>query len=167
MILIEIFHADKIAVSIYFKKLAKSEKFIPSSINWTHGDGSDGYTRFSVALDVGDITIASLTLDGGAYINHPEEHVTFELSILGHDSKRRIRLMRLDWKSLKGGHSNHKRKCAGLWGGKRVPETHFHTFELNWVESEQRMKSGNLPCAEPINEQLLSFGDLREFVNIF
>jgi hypothetical protein len=45
-----------------------------------------------------------------------------------------------------------------------VPDTHLHSFELNWVEAEQRMKGGKLPCAEPIEQPLETFEHLRGFV---
>lgn len=45
----------------------------------------------------------------------------------------------------------------------RVGETHVHSFELNWVPSERRMK-GRLPCAEPIDPEPQGFEELREYV---
>jgi len=125
----------------------------------------DGYIRYYVPLDIDGITEAGLNLSGGAYARLPERHVTLELSIQGHGGIRRIRLVRIDWRSLKGGHSNDRR-CAGPWAGKRVPETHFHRFDLNWIESERRMRKGKLPCAEPIDELIPTFEDLISFAGI-
>jgi len=145
------------------RRLVETEKSIPYRPEWTEPDVGDGNTRLSVPLEIGGVTETGLTLECRAYEYHPDEHVTLELSVLGMNGRRRIRLMRLDWRSLKGGHSNDRRRCSGPWSGKRVPATHLHSFDLNWVESEQRMKKGKLPCAEPISEPLQSFAELTDF----
>jgi hypothetical protein len=105
-------------------------------------------------------------LTGGAYAQHADRHVSLELAIQGLNGTRRIRLSRIDWRSLRRGHSNPRGKCLGAWDGKRVPETHYHSFEMNWVEAERRMKKGKLPCAKPIDEPLQSFEQLRAFAGI-
>jgi hypothetical protein len=86
--------------------------------------------RFSVPLEINGIVEAGLTLSGGATAHHPDRHVTFELAVAGLGGLRRTRLIRADWRDIKGGHTNNRRQCAGT--GKRVPETHLHSFELNW-----------------------------------
>lgn len=45
-----------------------------------------------------------------------------------------------------------------------MPETHHHSFALNWLEAEGRMRRGKLPCAEPPSEPLATNEDLRDFV---
>ena len=146
------------------KHLASAMKSIPTKPVWTEPSPADGYMRFSTPLEIDGITEAGLTFTGGAYYDHPQEHMSFELAVFARDGQRRIRLMRLDWKSLRGGHSNHRTKCGPRWSGKRVPETHFHSFDLNWSDAEQRMKKGKLPCAEPISEELQTFDDVRRFI---
>jgi hypothetical protein len=144
--------------------LAHAWKTIPFAPSWTDPDPNDGYLRLSTTLEIAGVTEAGLTLDVGTYQHNPDEHVTYEMAVLDHNSARRIRLMRLDWRSLRGGHSNNPRKCSGKWAGKRVPDTHLHSFALNWVEAENRMKKGKLPCAEPIAEPLQSFAELTAYV---
>jgi len=143
--------------------LVEAVKSLPYRPEWTEPDSGDGYTRLSVPLEIDGVTEAGLTFDCGTYEYHPDEHVTLELSVLGKSGRRRIRLMRLDWRSLKGGHSNDRRRCSGPWSGRRVPETHLHSFDLNWIEADQRMKKGKLPCAEPIPEPLQSLAELIDF----
>lgn len=104
---------------------------------------------------------AGFQLSGGTYINVPDKHVTFELAVTGDRTFRRTRLARIDWRSLTGGHTN-KRWCPGDWAGKRLPETHFHCFNLNWLEGEQRMRKGKLPCAKLLEIEPQSFEELRD-----
>jgi hypothetical protein len=144
------------------KTIFESDKQIPVAVRWTAPDADDGYIRFSVPLDIDGITDASVTLGGGAYIRVPDRHVTLELAILANDGIRRTRLARLDWKSDKGGHSN-SRRCGGPWSGRRLPETHLHSFDLNWIAAQGRMRKGKLPCAEPIEQELATFEELRAF----
>lgn len=144
------------------RKLVIAEKRIPIRVEWTSPE-RDGYVRFLVPLEIDGIVDAGLTLSGGAYHPYRDQHVSLELAILDHNGSRRIRLARIDWKSLRKGHSNNARKCAGPWGGERVPETHLHSFDLNYIEAEGRMKAGKLPCAEPIPEPLQTFKELRRF----
>jgi hypothetical protein len=153
--------------AMLLKSLFLAEKSVPVGVQWTVPDPSDGYMRFSVPLEVGGITEAGLVLTGGSYAHHPDEHITFEMAVFDHGGIRRIRLCRLDWRSLLDGHSNQRNKCRGQWAGKRVPSTHLHSFEANWVEAEQRMRKGKLPCAEPIPQSLQTFDDLRSFVGIY
>jgi hypothetical protein len=145
------------------RTIVESWKAISVGVQWTAPDEADGYSRIYVPLDVDDITEAGLILSGGTYSRHPDRHVTFELAITGVEGVRRIRLIRLDWKSLTGGHSN-PRGCLGEWSGRRVPVTHLHSFDLNWVEAEGRMRRGKLPCARPVERELQTFEDVRDFV---
>lgn len=144
--------------------LVDAWKTIPIAPKWTDPDPADGYTRIYAPLDIEGVTEAGLVLTVGAYATYPERHVTFELCVLD-AADRRTRLIRLDWRSLRGGHTNKRRnKCDGPWGRRRVPATHLHAFELNYLPDEQRMKKGKLPCAEPTSEELSSFEDVRKFV---
>ena len=139
-----------------------SEKTIPSASEWSDSDADDGYTRFYTPLEINGVLEAGVVLTVGTYGHHPDRHVTFELAILHYEGRRRVRLARIDWRDLRGGHSNNRRKCPE--SERRVSETHLHGFEANWIRSERRMKRGKLPCAETIREELQSFESLRDYV---
>lgn len=149
-------------------QLIAATKAIAVSVAWTTpGPSLDegGYTRFQVPLDVDGITESGLVLEGGAFASYRDRDVCFELNALGHNGRRRIPLMRLEWRSRRGGHSNQRKTgCQGPWAGKRVPATHIHTFEANWLAEKDRMRKGDLPCAEPIEEEIQSFEELRVYV---
>lgn len=145
------------------RDLFRSQKTLPYAPQWTDAEGEDAYTRVHVTLEVHGVVDTGVTLSGGAYVRFPDQHVTFEIAVRDYDGTRRIRLARVDWRDRKGGHSN-PRGCAGTWSGRRVPETHHHAFDLNFVAAEGRMRRGKLPCAEPVPEPLTSFEALRTFV---
>ncbi len=146
--------------------LVRAEKSLAAPVRWTLPDSDEGgYIRFQSAIEIDGITEAGLVLDGGTYAQHRDVNVSFELAVVNFGQHRRIPLVRLEWRSLRGGHSNQRKNgCEGAWAGKRVPETHIHTFEANWIDTKARMRRGDLPCAEPIAEELQSFEDVRAFV---
>lgn len=143
------------------RRVFEADKAIAAPVKWTDPDREDGHVRFLAILEIEGLADATYQLSGGAYVNIPEEHVTFELAVVGDRGLRRTRLARIDWRSITGGHTN-KRNCPGRWAGRRSPNTHFHDFELNWVESEQRMRKGKLPCARPLDAEPQGFEALRK-----
>lgn len=147
------------------RNIIDAHKTIPGALQWSNPDPDDGYIRIYTRLEIGGIVDAGLVLSGGTYAHHPDRHVTFELAILGSDGRRRIRLERIDWRDLKGGHSNHRGKCPGTI--RRAPATHLHSFALNWDQQRGRMKRGKLPCAAAIPEDLQTFEELRAYVGTY
>jgi hypothetical protein len=104
-----------------------------------------------------------LFLSGGCYPKYPNKHVTFEMYVVT-ASARRLKLMRIDWRSMRGGHTNMRRyncppECPG-----RTSDTHFHAFEINWSEERKKLRGPRLPCARDIEENLQSFEQLRDYV---
>jgi hypothetical protein len=144
-----------------FRRIFEEEKLIAYFPGWSSSEEETGYIWFDAPLDIGGVTEAGLVLHGGAYVNMPEQHVTLELIVRNLKGKRRIALARLDWRSLKGGHTNPRGGPKGL-SGKRMPPTHLHDFEINHDEKKCRMSAG-LRWARPIEPELLSFEDVRAF----
>ncbi len=48
--------------------------------------------------------------------------------------------------------------------GKRLGPTHIHAFELNWSDTEQRMRESPLRFARDVEEELADFASLRKFI---
>ncbi len=44
-----------------------------------------------------------------------------------------------------------------------MSDTHLHDFALNWAETKQRMRYGNLAFAREISTNLNDFADLRVY----
>lgn len=145
-----------------FPQLADSPKTIASFSGWCSPHEETGYCWFDTPLEIEDVVVPGLVLHGGCYFHRPDCHVTLELRIAKHAGRRCRPLARVDWRSLNGPHSNDRR-WGPPWGGKQVPDTHIHPFELNWSSDRQRMKSSNLPIACPIEPPPNDFNKLREF----
>ena len=127
-------------------------------VKWTAPD-SDGVTRFLVSLSFEGILEAGLNLSGVALADFPKMNTTFEL-FASDQRGRSVRLMRMDWRSLRGGHKNTRRP-TGSTLPRRTDPTHFHSFDLNWNPSTKRMRGRRLPLAQNIDEDLQSFEALR------
>ena len=139
-------------------------KSITNFPGWTDPEPETGYVRFSAPLDIAGITEPGFILYGGCYISRPDVHVTLELRLTKSLSRRMRPLERIDWRSLSGGHTNATRK--GLppnVSGRRVSFTHLHAFELNYLESEGRMRAHDLPYASEIDEDLDTFESLMRY----
>lgn len=145
------------------RHLVKTWKSIAVDVAWTTPDPGDRYTRFYSPLEINGIIDSGLVLKGGTYSNQPNVHVTFELAISNPRNGKYTRLVRIDWRDLKGGHSNNRKLCSGIIS--RTAATHLHDFDLNYIEAEDRMrKGGKLPCAINVTEDLQTFEELRTFV---
>jgi hypothetical protein len=145
------------------KALADADKSIAFWPGWSKPDADDGYTHFQAPLAIGSVAEAGLFLTGGAYAGAPDKHVTFEIVLLTAGGHRSTKLMRIDWRSLRGGHTNQRRHaCLGC--ARRTAATHFHAFDINFVEATGRMRGPKLPCARDIPEGLQSFEELRAYV---
>jgi hypothetical protein len=137
-----------------------ADKAIARFPGWSQPEPETGYVWFDAPLEIGGVVEPNLLLHGGAMINHPDEHVTFELKASG-PRLRAIPIARLDWRSLAGTHSNKKRKGWPLYG-KTCSFSHFHGFDLNWMDDRKRMRPGNLPQADDFEQQIQTFEELRE-----
>lgn len=143
--------------------LAMAEKELGSFPGWSDEEAETGYSWFDAPLEVGGVTERGFVLHGGCQLNQPDRHVTFEVRISRSQGRRSLPLMRVDWRSLHGTHSN-PRRGASAWSGRTVSSTHFHDFELNWLPVEGRMREGNLKLAREIEEELPTFDTLRAYV---
>lgn len=146
------------------RALAEADKSIMGFRGWSDPDEEDGYVHFQAPLAINGAVVGGLFLGGGAYQTAPDRHVTFEISLLTHGGFRRQKLMRLDWRPLRGGHTNQRRYRCPECCPMRTNDTHFHSFDINWREAEQRMRGPKLPCAKDVEENLQSYEQLRQYV---
>lgn len=145
------------------QEIFTAEKSIGLFPGWSEPEADSGYSWFNAPLEIGGITEAGLTLQGGCYPARPERHVNFELRVARRGNNKHLAIERLDWRPLDLGHSNPRNSNSPL-AGVRVEGTHLHAFELNWSETEQRMRKGNLRIAKSIPEPLQEFEELRAYV---
>lgn len=127
----------------------------------------DNYSEFLVPLEIEGVTFQGLELRAKAYGSDPNKEVTFQIEY--HPVGVKIgALSRFDWRPK----SRHINKGVGPielhYRKFELYETHFHDFDLNWLGHENRMRSGNLPVARPIDEDPNSFEELTILVeNLF
>lgn len=119
---------------------------------------------FTAPLDIGGVTIPHFWLRGRCIEDQPDREVSFQLEVGREGFRTRTPLIRVDWRPLSGGHGNPNGSfdLADTF----VAGSHYHAFELNWLEAEARMRTSNLPVAEEIIEPLQGFSDLLDFVKI-
>jgi hypothetical protein len=147
--------------------LSMAEKTIPYFPGWSEPEPETSYIWFDIPLEIGGIVEPGVLLHGGCYSNRPDCHVTFELRVAKRPGRHRVPLMRVEWRSLTGGHIYPRRRGSEL-SGLRVPPTHFHPFEPNYHEGYGRMYGGNLRMAMRIDEELQTFEEARRFAgNLF
>lgn len=147
-----------------YPDLFHSDKRIAVWPGWSKPEPETGYCWFMSPLEIGGVIEADFALHGGTYIDRPEQHVTFELKVGKTGVRRKVPLARVCWRSLTGGHTN-RRGPTVPWAGKRVGESHVHGFDINWLESEGRMRT-DLSQAEPFSQEIESFEELRRHVGI-
>ena len=128
------------------RHLTTSTKSIPSFHDWNE-DGPD--LNWISPLDVDGVTLEGLRLRLKALATLPEEQVCAQLEFQ-QPGNRCQPLVRVEWRPLRG-HSN-KHIGPQEWRLKVFKQTHVHRFDDNWLQTEQRMRAGNLPVAVPIED---------------
>lgn len=145
--------------------LISQEKSLSRFPGWSDPEAETDYIWFNATVEIGGFVEAGLILHGGCYASIPNRNVVFELR--GHvpGAHKKKAVMRAEWRSLTGGHSSPRRPGVAT-SGKRVGETHFHPFDLNWSAAKGRLKGGNLRQALPFEEEFQSFESFRNAVGI-
>ncbi len=141
-----------------YHPLVENLKSIATAVEWSSPpDPEDGGIAFLVPLEIDGVVIAELALRGSAYAHISDAGVTLQLEIGVAGKRTRIPLVRIDWKPRNDSHRNPDKRL--LHG------THTHKFEPNWLEREQRMRTGNLPWAEKPHD-INTFDELLDYAKI-
>ena len=144
--------------------LVESWKDLPPAIKWSEPDPLDGQMSFLEPLSIGGVTVGTFSLKGTCNVGRPDCDVMFQLETGIHGQRTRLPLARIDWRPLSGGHKQPKKKE----GGKReiILGSHYHCLHDNWIESEQRMREGNLPLGQALESDPSDFAELLDMVRI-
>ena len=145
-----------------FDALVNQPKLLVNFPGWQRSGHEMNSLWFDAPLEIGGIVEPSFTLHGEARLDMPDRNVGLELVYRYPNSSRRFALVRLDWLSWKGGHTNPRRRNWPL-RGKRVGATHAHPFELNFLPHKRAMRPGDLPIAVEIDGELQTFEQARAF----
>lgn len=102
------------------------------------------------------MAVEGLQIRGWYRPSRPDAEVMLQLEL--HPSAAKARqLERIEWRPL-GKHKN-KRPIPGI-AALQFTGSHIHEFELNYLESEQRMLANNLPNARPLSPDVSDFEKL-------
>ena len=145
-----------------FETLATSWKQIAVFPGWSEPEPETGYVWFDAPLEIGGVTERAFVLHGGCYSDHADCHVSLEVRISKVPGRRCIPLMRLDWRSLEGGHQNPRREGSPV-SGHKVSDTHLHAFDLNYNPTTGRMRGKALRMAMEIDQDLQSVDDVLRY----
>ncbi|HEX7823027.1 MAG TPA: hypothetical protein VF463_20700 [Sphingobium sp.] len=137
-----------------FHPLVEEWKAIAAPVQWSVPDPSDGAVNFLVPLDINGVTIEGFFLRGRAYESSPDRDVMFQLEVTA-GMRTRIPLRRINWLPRSGRHKNPDKI--------EITGSHEHPFESNWIESEQRMRVGNLPWAVAVPGGVDTYASLLDF----
>ena len=149
-----------------FHSLVESWKDFPAGVGWSAPDGHQGYRSFTIPLDIGGVTIGYFGLRGGCYSDAPERAVMLQLEVGSPSARTRVPLARIDWKPMQQTHKNPV-KGRAIGSSLFITGSHAHPFHLNWIDDHQRMRSGNLPFAEPLHPDPIDFVALLAFARTF
>lgn len=141
------------------------EKDIVGYPIWVRSDSDKHGLTLLAELEIEGVSYEKFNFRGTCLDNQPEREVLFQLEIGKPGIRTKIPLMRVDWNPLSGGHKNPKMGVPKKHRRKIIPGSHFHSFELNYLVDEERMREGNLPLAYGIEQPLQSFADLLDFVS--
>lgn len=142
-------------MTIILPEIFERKKSLAAPPGWVP-DGP-GRLKLLSPLDIDQVTIAGLQLRGRTRQSRADEEVMFQLEY--HPVGSRVcQLARIDWRPIHT-HDNGNRG-PDEWRLVNISESHYHSFNLNWFPSENRMLLPNLPIATPIRPDPADFATL-------
>ena len=146
----------ELRVPIDLRELVEAPKTLPVRPAWVATDSTWFDLNGSLDLASGE-TVQGLELRGGACQSLPDRAVRF---ILQHYPAKGqcVGLVRIEWRPL-AAHTNPA-NCAPHLSMRRIVGSHIHGFDMNWLADLDRLRTGNLPVAEPLSIDPSSFQEL-------
>lgn len=142
------------------ERLWQADKVLSIEPDWKRR-GQEEFARLVSPLDIDGITVQGLRFTASAHIHSAESAIAFQIEVETPASPRGTPIARFDWKPR----APHNNRGIGPPAFRHRPfhESHVHPFDLNWLEAEARMRSGNLPVAIPVAEPVESYADALDF----
>lgn len=119
------------------KKLARPPAWVLDGANY----------RLQTPLMIDSVVVEGLELFCRASVNPQFRNAAFMLRCQN-DKGDVVLLERVDWKPL--GVQNNLGLGPPNLQFRNQPHSHVHSFDLNFIAAENRMKTANLPIAEPL-----------------
>ncbi|VTZ27192.1 conserved hypothetical protein [Methylocella tundrae] len=145
-------------MSIEWNALVTSFKALESRPEWDR-DAHPTLLKFLAQLSIGGVVIGGLELRGAASKTVENRNVMFQLEHFP-IGKKRTPLFRIEYRPFRTHHNLDFGPPELHW--LEIKGTHDHPFEFNFIEQENRMRSGNLPVARPIDPDPNSFEDFLD-----
>jgi hypothetical protein len=127
--------------------LVDSWKDLPNGVSWSDPDVT-GNIQMLVPLELAGVTVGSFTLRGTCHKERIDRDVLFQLEVGIPGKRTRLPLSRIEWRPVSGVHKNpplDRKPSPPIFG------SHHHAHLPNWLESQGRMREGNLPFAEALD----------------
>lgn len=146
----------RLGLQSHFAEQYAARKTFAAPLVWAVEDRD---LRLSCPLAIGDVMVEGLEFVGRA-TNQPDKACHFMLRAT--DTRGTYHLLeRIDWRPVHS-HNNKGQGPAEL--RYTIQRTaHAHSFEMNWVKAEERMLSGGVPLAAPIDIDGLEVEDAFKF----
>jgi hypothetical protein len=138
-----------------------AQKVLSIPLSWVPGPNKTLHQLH--ALEIEGVTVRGLLLRIRARADLPDEDVIFQLEH-PFPGRRDTALARLEWRPLTP-HRNPG-NAPGALRFLYIPGSHHHTFDLNWLPGEERMRRVNLPIACPISPDPTDFNAVLELVSV-
>ncbi len=132
----------------------RAEKSLGGTPNWD-ADSDPKYIIFSYPLQTGGVTTGGLQLRVKVSKRWTDRDCMAQLEYAP-TRRTAIALWRADWRPLSP-HIN--RGNSKEFPYLRISGCHHHPFSENYIQSERRMRSGNLPNACPLPSDLNTLSD--------
>jgi hypothetical protein len=144
-----------------FQNIVNSAKTLGQEPEWFFDSHDPKKLRLSVPLQIDDVVVEGLYLEGHCPADNQDTDVTFNIVYKPAQGLSGA-LYRLDWNPLHT-HGN-KGLVSGEWKYKTISGTHRHPFQENYTKGVKYMLDNNLPIAFPVVEPLLNFRDMLHYM---
>lgn len=149
-----------IRVPIEIVGLVSVEKTLGATPNWD--DKSDPkYIVFEYPLAVAGVVTGGFQLRMKVSKTWIDKDACAQLEFCPAGKRTELVLWRVEWRPI-GCHTNGAMPADHKFAS--ISGTHQHTFDDNYLPGEGRMKSGNLPAARPINNDLNTLSEFLAYV---
>lgn len=147
-------------MSVDLRALVEAPKVLPVRPAWEKTDSTWFCLNAALDLKSGE-SVQGLELRGGALQSLPDKAVRFQLQYYPPKGQC-IPLVRVEWRPL-APHTNPA-NCAEDLKLLKIPGSHIHGFDMNWLADLDRMRTRNLPVAKPLITDPSSFTELLELL---
>jgi hypothetical protein len=97
-----------------FKELFEAQKSLAVFPGWSTPDPETSVMWFNAPLEVDGVIEANFTLHGESRMDLQDQNIGLEIQFQLPGRRQRFSLARLDWRSIKGGHTNPRRPGKAL-----------------------------------------------------